>query len=80
MTDKQSFSVAVRRRPSYLNEVTVSSGIPYACNAVASPARASSSASPCLLQYVPRAQRATVMWRRLSATHGTNVLQAVQQG
>ena len=44
MTSVQSFSVAVRRRMSYLKDVTISSGFTYNQNAAATPAHDSSYA------------------------------------
>ena len=42
MTSGQSYSIAVIRRLSYSKNITVSSGCPYAWNAITAPALASS--------------------------------------
>ena len=73
-------SVALMRRPRYLNRYTISSGLPYERNAVDAPAHASYSTSSCLFRSVPHVQMEVVGWRWLSAFHGTNILQAGQKG
>ena len=76
----QSSYVAMRRRPRYFNDYTVSSGLPYAWNAIDSPAHASSSSSCHIFCCMTCVQRAVVGWWRLSAAHRTNIFQAGQRG
>ena len=76
----QSLHVAVSRSPSYLKEVTISSGFSYAWNSVSAPFRASSSVSPCLFLSSSRSQIAIVRWRCFIAVHITNISWAGQWG
>ena len=76
MTSVQSSPIIVINRPSYFNDITISSGLPYVSNAIAAPAHDSSATSFRIFRSAPRAQRAVVVWWWLSAAHGINMFQS----
>ena len=80
MTSRKSSPVAVRTRPRYLKDLTISSGCPYVLKAVAAPTHAYSSTSRHIFRYAPQSQISVVEWWRLSAFQGTNMSQAEQWG
>ena len=80
MTSVHSSYVAVRIRLSYQRDITIFRVYNYVLEVVSFPARASSSERICFFRSNSLVHRSVVWWQLFSASQGTNMTQAGQQG